>query len=472
MRRAVYVLLFCAFVAENGQMYDGKWSTPLQYLDLILLKPSPAKFPLFFFLVFGMLMASLGQSASRTKRAKPMDRAIFGGYAAFALWAVYGVVTGGVANQITWQLFPWIQATTFALLMLATMRTPKHLVTLFNVVLAAGLFRATMGIIFYVFIVRNMPAVNGPPPVITTHDDTTLFVFSFVYMVVRILEHRDRKAWTLAFFGCGELLLAIQLNNRRLAWVSLLGALIIVYAMLPKGKVKRRLNWGMIGLAPILGLYVAIGWGRPERIFKPLKSLSTVTDKEDSSTKSRNVENAGLVVTLTNAGWLVGTGWGHEYTVIDSTYDLTAIFAQWRFVPHNSVLGILAFSGALGFAGMWMLFPVSGYLNARSYRTSKDKYERAIALSGLAQIIIVTNQLYGDMGFVSATTLCLMATGVCAAGRLSVATGAWPVKTSLATQTQAPATLAEGVVVTQGAGPTTNASASAATTTDASARST
>ena len=37
----------------------------------------------------------------------------------------------------------------------------------------------------------------------------------------------------------------------------------------------------------------------------------------------------------------------------------------WPYVPHNSILGLLAYTGILGFAGYWLAFPTAVFLNAR-----------------------------------------------------------------------------------------------------------
>ena len=53
----------------------------------------------------------------------------------------------------------------------------------------------------------------------------------------------------------------------------------------------------MYVFVPIILVYVVVGWGRANPIFLPLRSLSTVTTKEDGSTLARNAENLGLIAT-------------------------------------------------------------------------------------------------------------------------------------------------------------------------------
>jgi hypothetical protein len=285
-----------------------------------------------------------------------------------------------------------------------------------------------VGIVFWFFFVHNVYYPSGPPPYVTTHDDTVLYVTGLVLAINNALIRRSRKAVRFAIFAAALIIPVIQFNNRRLAWASLAFSLVLVYFLLPRGKAKRRINVALLVVAPVVGTYVAVGWGRPENIFKPLRSLSSMTSKEDSSTQSRVAENNGLIATLASGGFLTGTGWGHEYIEVDNRFNIEAFFKQWKYIPHNSIIGILAFSGGLGFFSLWLVFPVSVYLNSRTWRIAKRPVERVASLTSITLVIIVSNQMFGDMGFVSPTNLFVAAAGFAAAGRLSVTSGAWPDK--------------------------------------------
>ena len=97
-----------------------------------------------------------------------------------------------------------------------------------------------------------------------------------------------------------------------------------------------------------------------------------MTTAEDTSTKARNVENLGLIATSNASGMLMGTGWGHPYVEVSSKYSIAQYFPLWQYVPHNSILGLLAYTGVLGFCGYWMVFPTSMFLAARMARPSRS----------------------------------------------------------------------------------------------------
>jgi hypothetical protein len=95
-------------------------------------------------------------------------------------------------------------------------------------------------------------------------------------------------------------------------------------------------------------------------------------------------------------------------------------------VPHNSVLGLAAFTGPFGFIGIWMVFAVSAYFSARSYHFAKTPAEKTIAMASLCSVIIHTNQMWGDIGINSFQGLAVQSGAFAAASRMAVYTGAWP----------------------------------------------
>src|SRR5439155_21013677 len=136
-------------------------------------------------------------------------------------------------------------------------------------------------------------------------------------------------------------------NHRRLAWVSLFGALVVIYFMIPESRLRRRLTIAAVALSPLFVTYVATGAERTETMFKPAHSFATMLTKEDESSKQRNIENYNLIKTLeTNP--VLGAGWGHEYREVSVAISIKEFFEQYRYIPHNSVIELLAFSALIG----------------------------------------------------------------------------------------------------------------------------
>jgi hypothetical protein len=188
---------------------------------------------------------------------------------------------------------------------------------------------------------------------------------------------------------------------------------------------RRRVQRYSLVFGPLFALYVGIGMHSTARIFKPLQSINTVSTEEDGSTKARNVENLGLIATARAAGPLIGTGWGKPYTSLSNKYSIAQFFQLWSYVPHNSILGLLAFTGIFGFAGYWAAVPTAIFLNARVARLSKNPAARTCGVLGVALLIACANQLYGDMGLFYVKPMYVMAVCFAMAMRLPATEGVW-----------------------------------------------
>jgi hypothetical protein len=341
-------------------------------------------------------------------------------------WFVLGLARGGNLRFGCWQVYILLSGVLFAFTIAAAFRTPQHYAMLAKGLLLAAAYRATMCWLFYFLYVR--PMVIPLPEYITSHDDSVLWVVAILILGLRIM----RTSRMSERIGCMLFILlllgAIQFNTRRLAWVSLAFGLVVFFLLMPPGRARRRAMRALRVLVPIAGIYVAVGWGRPERIFKPLAALSSVSTTggtEDPSTKSRDVENLGLIHTAQSNGWLIGTGWGHEYQPVSMKFNIGNYFELWRYIPHNSILGILAFTGAIGFCGYWLAYPTAMFLNARMAKLAKSEAARDVGLIAAINMVVCVNQYFGDMGTFSYKVVYVMSTSFAIALRMPILSGVW-----------------------------------------------
>ena len=419
MPRALAVIVFLILTIDSGLVH-----TPLIYVSDLLFSPSALKLPLWTYAQIGILLAAGGLGKKPHLRAKPLDRALLVSVLCFALWTMLGAFRHGDLYQAGFQTFEFLSAVLLTFVIMAVMRTPGDYTLLLKAVLAASVYRAGVAIIAYVFIARYLPW-DKIPDCMTSHHDSALFVAGIAILVAGAIEQPTPRARRVAWILLPVLLVAVQVNNRRLAWVNLVGALAALFATLPGGQAARRVRRVLIRAAPVILLYVAVGWGRPEPIFKPLQAFASVTSRDDLSTRSRDNENDGLVFTLASNG-LLGTGFGKEYIETDTTLSARA-FTQYRYIPHNSLLALLAFTGIGGFTGIFLPIALSVFLNGRVCRAPNvPPAVRVAAAVGVAEVALCLNQMYGDMGFFSRTTLTILATALATAGRLSAWSGAWP----------------------------------------------
>ncbi|CAN5783239.1 hypothetical protein BH09MYX1_BH09MYX1_45520 [soil metagenome] len=423
-RRVSFFLVWLALTAEiAGECFGGKWETPLTGISTFIFTAIPGlKFPPWYLAVIATWGWAMSEKSARRGRTPPLITSLRATFASIALLVVWGALRGGDLRQTTWQLHGFLMGFMTGMMLTATCQTAEHFVTLGKVIAAATLYRAMILLIFWFSVGQHL---DPPLATQTTHADTALFVTGLLILIANALERRTMRAALIAIVSAIPIAMAIRYNNRRLAWLSLLVGLFLLYLMLPKGKLRRRINMALAIAAPLAIAYVAIGWGRNEGMFRPVGALSTMMGQhEDASSETRNVENYNLVMTL-KSNPLLGSGWGHEYEEVSVAYSIKELFAQYRYIPHNSVLGVLAFTGLAGFTGIWQIFPVSTFLVAYSHRNLTDPRLRIAAVSALVALVVFVLQMWGDMGMGTMTSDVLFGSALAVAARVPMLGGVW-----------------------------------------------
>jgi hypothetical protein len=422
MRKILPWMFFLSLAAETRDVYLGRMWTPMRlmgwFIQALPIKASP-----FEILCLVMLFTSGAQWRARC--APPMIRAIHASLASVAFCLVYGMAKGGELKPTYTQVHTLVFCLIFALTLSRADLTRADIYRLGKALFYAALYRAFMVIMLYVFFVVDLPTA---PPVMSTHGDTVLFCVGLLLAMSHAIEMRTKAATRALLLSAPVILLAIVLNSRRVAWASLAAGILVLYVLLPKSAgVTRKRNRVLLVVGPILALYVAIGQGHTEGIFQPVAAFSSMGGgQRDSSTKARDNENTGLVVMVKERP-LLGTGFGHQWYEIDYSLSVpVSVFPMYHYLPHNSMLALFAFTGSVGFAGIWMVLPVSVYLNRRTHLLATNPVDRVAAAVGIVAVVVAMNQIYGDMGLIDLTPMVILGAALGAASRLAPLSGAWP----------------------------------------------
>jgi hypothetical protein len=292
-------------------------------------------------------------------------------------------------------------------------------------VLAAAVYRAAATMTFFVLFLRDSD-VERYPESIAGHDVSALWVTAALGLAAWVLTSPRARVMLTAAPLVLLLVLAMHYNNRRLAFVALAGGLVMVYVAMPLKRLSTRAKLWAAFVAPIVVAYVAAGWNFPHlKVFAPVAKLQSAVVGEDDSSLSRDLENTGLVITLRMNP--LGTGFGHEYVEVSPAFSqgMQAFFEQYRYIPHNALLGLVAFTGLLLFPLIWLIVPVGAFLAARASLFARQPRDRLLAMTAFATPFVYSVQAFGDMGLQSPPCNVLLAAGLAAAGRLVVASGAW-----------------------------------------------
>ncbi len=354
--------------------------------------------------------------------APPLRRAALFCLTAIALVWGYGMLRDGFsfANSL-WQVYRVIYLPCIFLLFSAGLRGPADTRALGITLVAAALLRACIAI----YLRARFPDTTLMPHA-TTHGDSMLFSAGVLLMTALFFERPSRKGLALIATSVPVLIWGMIANNRRLAWVELASCFLIIYFITPMTRLKRRVAQTVAVCIPAIALYAAIGWSQSSAAFAPVRLFRSVIDAQaDTSTQWRELENYDLYYTLKDNP-ILGTGFGHEYTEHIILPDVARYYSLYRYAPHNSILGLLVYTGYVGFAGLWMIVPLGIFFAARSYRFSVVPRDRVAALTCVGVLVNFSVHCFGDMALGSWPSVFTVAPALALTAKQAVATGAWP----------------------------------------------
>jgi hypothetical protein len=339
------------------------------------------------------------------------------------VWA-HGLLWQGADFRFSlWQVFRVIYLPCVFLLYSAGLRGPSDSGRFGVALVVAALIRALLAV-----YLRHLFPDLVQMPYATAHADSMLFADAFLVLLVVFFERPGRRTLAIAVATLPILTWGMIANNRRLVWVELLAALLVLYFITPFTRLKKRIAQAVACSLPVILLYVAVGWSSGAKVFAPVRVLRSVMDSDaDRSTLWRDWENYNLFYTVRTHP-LIGTGFGHGYTEVVKLPDISGNYELYRFAPHNSVLGLVAYAGLIGFAGMWLFIPLGVFFAVRSYRFSTTPRDRSTALATVGILVAYLVHCYGDMGLGTWTSVFTVAPALALVAKQAVATGAWPLR--------------------------------------------
>jgi hypothetical protein len=338
-----------------------------------------------------------------------------------AVMELYGVfLRGGQGQPSYWQLIHPVTLALAAAAFLYSIRGPRDFRAVGTIIVVAAVTKGLLVAWVYEVVCRPM---NIRPFYATTHSDSVTFAMGIIVLAANAFEHRDKRSVTRALIFVPFIVIAIVMNNRRLAFLGVGAGVVTTFAVLRASPFKRTLTRSLIVLAPLFALYVKVGGTSTSAFFAPAALIHSAMSGEDRSAITRDIENYNLIITL-KENKIVGPGFGSEYIEAVKADDISSGFSLYKFIAHNSVLWLWSLGGLVGFTLLWMLYPLQAYFSARGYRLGRTPLVRAAALATLAGTATALAQDWGDMGFNSYTCVAMfamcyaIAAKVCAAGEL------------------------------------------------------
>jgi hypothetical protein len=440
LRKPLLAVMLLGLALDKPGDTAGLWHSPVAPLGGLLIANLNKTFDLpmmtvslLILLLAYLLLVRIARLLSRPRItepgtvgfASPMLGALGVSFLTSAGLIAYGLVRGGDLQMSKIQLQVFIPLLVMTYLLGVSLNGARDYHRLAVVVVAAALVKAAM-----VFWVRfTLPVVfgegRGQLPYATTHGDSMLFASAVALLAAIFVETPGRRSGRLLLLLLPVLLAAIVANNRRLAWVELAAALLLLFVMNSRGRVVRALATASVCLLPVVLVYGGVGWSSTSRIFSPVRFVRSMTDASvNRSTLYRDGENYNLIYTL-RANPLFGTGFGRPFDEKQQLDDISGGFKEWRYLPHNAVLGLWAFAGLVGFTGLWSVLVVGLLLAARSYRCARSSGDRIAASAAMTGTVVYLIHCWGDIGFTEPKSIFLVGAALAVAGQLAVSTGAW-----------------------------------------------
>ncbi|HEX9052735.1 MAG TPA: O-antigen ligase family protein [Anaeromyxobacter sp.] len=438
MRASAGILVLLVLALDGSENANGLWHSPLAPLgDLVhhsvqWIFPAARGIPLTGTEVaIALLLAAAAWRRSRGERpagpaAPPRAVAWVAGLylGAIAVAAAVGVARGGSLEVAVWQTRPLLLTAALFFVFQAALRGRFDEVHVGRIVVAAALVRALLAAWVRWVVVPRSGA--GFVEYATDHGDSMLFTVACALVVAYLLERRGRaRAWTAAVV-LPVLLLGIQANGRRTAWLQLALGLLVFLVVARGAAWRRQLGRAALAAAPLVLLYGLAGWSSEAAVFHPVRVVRSVVDATvDRSTWDRKVEDWNLAMSMRDHP-LLGRGFGEEWTEYYRGDEVEQIFWRYKTQPHNQILGLLLFAGPLGFVGIWAPLALLVLVAVRAYPRARNPEQRAAALAAAATALVVAVQCFSDLGPFWPQYAVLTALALAAGGKLAGATEGVP----------------------------------------------
>jgi O-antigen ligase len=414
-----------------GQLLWGKLSEVVPVSSLVIRGIDLVMLLLVAVVVYRHTRGStLDRPVDWVETPRPLDVFIWLSLGACVWMTVYGLASGGSSRFAQWQTIRWLYIPIVYTLMRQGLRGLPDARTLGQVILGVGIFRSGEAILFRFWYPQTVWVEGGDNhdwlPHATTHHDSVLFATCLGILGALLLEVPSKK--TLKF--CVALLAiyvpGMMANGRRLVWVEVALVALVFWMMTPWRPLKRKAARVLSLTALPLVLYVAAGWQSDASVFSPVKKIRSMVDPDVStSTLWRDLENYDLIYTYARNP-ILGSGFGHPYLEPIKLPDVSKIYELEPYIPHNSVLGLWAYGGLVGFTLLWFMFPAGMFFTARAYRWSRTSEERVTVLSAAAIQVCLVMQGYTDLGFGTWGPVFTLSAAYALVGKICVANGAWP----------------------------------------------
>ena len=203
---------------------------------------------------------------------------MLGAIVALEMW---GLARHGDFKNSLWQFRQLIWMPALGVLFGYSLKSAASRVALVRIVLAVACVRALLGIWFHFAICVPQDIVTEYA---TTHSDAILATVAILLgLVLLVAQPCPEHSWLNAVVQ-PIVVLGMLVNDRRIAFVGIAGGIAALVLLSPPA-LQRKLKRASLLLAPVIALYVGVGWFVDSPVFGPVATLRSVITQDDDSSK-------------------------------------------------------------------------------------------------------------------------------------------------------------------------------------------
>lgn len=448
IRKTLVILMFLGLSVDRPGDSQGLWNSWLAVIGGTLFQNLNKVLPieglkfngitaavvvLLLVRAYRVLIGRTRDTAESVVPASPFKWSLGFAVAGVVFALMFGMVTGGDSQMAKIQIQTFLVLLAVAYLFSTSLRGPSDYRLLAKVTVLAACAKALMALWVRYTLPEQVPDQFGTLREVeyaTNHGDSLVFAMATIILIVPFFFRATKRHLRGLLVALPLVVAGNIANDRRIAWAQIFVGVFLLFVMNGKSWFSRRVLRQAVLLSPVLIAYVAAGWMLPSRIFKPVHTIRSMVTAEridgtlDRSTLFRDIENYNLIVTF-RGNPVLGTGWGHPFAQAVKNDDLSG-FKEYFYLPHNSVLGIWAFTGAFGFMSLYMVIVVALFLAVRAHAmTDSAEIQMAVCVA-VTSIATYLLHAYADIGFSEPSAIFLVGAALAVAGQAATATGAWP----------------------------------------------
>ncbi len=420
---AILITFFLAMAIDNpnGIPGAGNYRPPLIFIGEAIYKNlEPLPLCLLDLLAGACLLRGLfhfrTESKARIQRERVFARVMSIALVSLTIGLIWGLSRGGDLKQAVYQTRTMFYMPCFGIA-ISVLGDLEFLRRLKTVLLMAAAAKGLTSIYPYFWVEAKDPL--RPMEYVTIHADSMLYSMAFAVILaswIANVNKRLRRGHAVVMFLT---LMGLYMNQRRIAFVSMAFAMILMYLDAPTWR-RAQVNKLISRWMPVFILYMALAVSGVSNnvVFRPGLSLRgiVIQQEEDTSSQTRDIENYNLWATY-RPNPILGTGFGHKYDELVVAAFIGDVFPQYRNLPHNSFLGLFAFGGMVVAVSFYSIFPATMYLALRAAKRRVSPEKWSYAIFGCSGIVAMLVQAFGDVGLHDPTVgvYAGVAVGVCGA---------------------------------------------------------